>query len=275
MSGLPVSVIVGLWVLVIACETGLMLVLFWRKAWQTNAAFTAFIVFCVLRSCLLFCAGPVMQSSRGYFLIWWAAYVPQSVLLIALVLEVIQIVFRPYEALPRGTLGNFAMAVFALLLLTVSMTLRFPGIQATEWMTFLRAMDQGVSWALLGVFSLIAGFASLLGIPWNHRVYGVVAGFLFYLSVDVAVVTMTAHSEIALHHYIGPLDMLAFLFAASGWTYCFARAEVPRSVPKLEEVQKIAAVLSQYVFVIESLEVKKGSKATLREKPVLLRGEGQ
>ena len=226
---------------------------------------------------LLYCAGPVFNSSRAYFLIWWGAYVPQSVLLIALLLEVVQIIFRPYDALPRGTLGNFAMAVFAVLLLTASFTLRFPGSQGSEWLTFLRAMDQGVSWGLLSVFAIIAAFATMLGIPWNHRVYGIVTGFLFYLSVDVAVVTMTAHTEFPIHRYVGPLEMLAFLGAVSGWTYSFMHSEVPRGVPKLEEVTRIAAILSQYVFVIESLEVKKFPGSASRERParVLLRSEGQ
>jgi hypothetical protein len=276
MTPLPYWVLFSLWLVVVAAETMLLGVLCWRKAWRENTAFTLFIAFCVVRSCLLLYAKCVLKSWSVYLLVWWGAYVPQSVLLIALVLEVIQIVFRPYEALPRGTLGNFVAATFVVLLFITAMTVRFPG-DTSQWMTFLRAMDQGVSWGLLSVFALIVGFASALGVPWAHRVYGIVVGFMFYLSVDVVVVTTTAQMAKSVHRFIWPLDMLAFLFAVSAWTYTFAHAEVPRTVAKVEEVNKIAALLSQYVFVIESLEVRRTPGATLWEDPtrVLLRSEGQ
>lgn len=262
--------LVAIWAFVVASEFVLMFVLLWRRAWRENAAFTGFAVFCVLRSCLLLYAGLVLKSSRAYFLIWWGAYPPQTVLLIAIVFEVIQIIFRPFDALPRGMLGNFALASFTVIVLTVAFTLQFPGRQSTEWITFLRAMDQGVSWTLLGIFAMIVGFSKLLGIPWNHRVYGIVVGFLFYLSVDAAVVTIAAQVGFPMRDYIWPADMLAFLVTCSEWTYYFARAEVPRAVPKMEEVNRIAAILSQYIFVIEALEVKKSPRTTTLEDPVHL-----
>jgi hypothetical protein len=277
MSPLQHSVIATVWALVVAGETALLVVLLRRKAWQENAAFTLFIAFCVLRSCLLLYANFVLKNWTIFFLIRWGAYVPQSILLIALVLEVVQIVFRPYDALPRGMLGNFVLSVITITLMTAAFTMKFPGGERSEWITFLQAMDQGVSWSLLGVFAMIAGFATLLGIPWNHRVYGIVAGFIFYLSVDSVVVTLVARIGPRFGNYIWPVDMLAFLVACSGWTYSFAHAEVPRRVPKMEELGRVAAILSQYVFVIESLEVKRSPEATVREKPVqvLLRSEGR
>lgn len=267
MSPLQHAVIASLWAAVVASETVLLLVLLWRKAWRGNAAFTSFIAFCVLRSCLLLYANFVLKSSTEYFLIRWGAYLPQSVLLIMVVLEVIQIIFRPYEALPRGTLGNFVLAICTIVTITAVFTVTFSGGHKSEWITFLQAMDQGVSWTILGIFAIIAGFAAVLGVPWNHRVYGIVVGFTFYLSVDVAVVTMIARIHFYFRNYLWPVDMFAFLVACSGWTYYFAHDEVPRAVPKMDEVHKIAALLSRYVFVIESLEVPSCPKPMVLEEP--------
>ena len=274
MSSLPYSLVFTLWMLVIAAETGLMILLLWRRAWRANPAFTVFVTFCVVRSCLLLCAKFMLKSSTMYGAIWWGAYIPQCVILIALVLEVVQIVFRPYEALPRGTRGNFVLAMLTVILLVAIFTVNFPGKQASEWLTFLRAMDQGVSWTLLGTFAIIAGFASALGIPWSHRVYGIVVGFVFYLLVDVVVVTVTAQTSLPARN-IWPADMLAFLVACSEWTYYFARAEVPRRTPTIAEVESIATILSQYVFVIESLEIAKSPEANVRGEllPSMLRSE--
>lgn len=261
---------VSVWVLVLICETSLLGVLLWRRAWRSNAAFVSFMAFCVLRSCLLFYFGFTNRGSSAYSLIQWGAYVPQCVVLVAVVLEVIQSVFRPFEALPRGTRSNFVLAIFTFVFLTALFTLEFPGSQFSEWITFLRAMDQGVSWSLLGIFALIAAFAKVLGIPWTHRVYGVVLGFLFYLSVDVVVVTMTAQRGFPIRNYISLVDMLAFLITCSEWTYYFAHEEVPRTVPKMDEVIRIAEILSQYVFVIESLEVTGSREQASQTRPAHL-----
>ena len=264
----PLLVII--WILVVVSETSLLFVLFRQKSWRSTAAFTSFIAFCVLRSFLLLYAGFILNCRSVYSLIWWGAYWPQSVLLIAVVLEVIQIMFRPYDALPRGMLGNIWLAIFTVALLTTSFAVRFPGAQPSEWQTFLRAMDQGVSWTLLGIFAAISGFAGFLGIPWNHRLYGMVVGFVFYLLIDVVVVTMLAQVGITFGKYLWPVDMLAFLATCTGWTYCFTRAEVQRTVPTTDQVNRLAAVLSRYVFIIESLELKKCPKPMVLDDPAHL-----
>ncbi len=253
MNSIPRFLILMIWALVVASETGLLIVLSARRAWRSNAIFMSFIAFCVMRSCLIFYFGVAQKNLAAYLWVWWGAYVPQSILLIALVLEVIQTVFRPYDDLPKGTLGNFVLSVTAVVMLIAAFAVKFPGNQQSEWITFLRAMDQGVSWAMLGVFGTILGFSAALGIQRQHRVHGIVTGFVLYLIIDVAVVTTTAQVGFLSSKWIWPLDMLAFLAACAEWIYCFARAEVPRTVPKFEEVSRIAAILGQYVRVIESV----------------------
>ncbi len=257
MSLLSRPLYIAIWALVVSAEAILMLLLFRRRAWRENAAFTSFIVFCVLRSSLLLYVYFASMGKAAYALLRWGTYGIQFVLLIAVVLEVVQIIFRPYDALPRGTLGNFVLASLSVASLAAMFTWKFPGMQPLEWMLLLRAIDQGMSWALWGIFAMLTAFSLCLGIPWNHRVYGIVVGFFFYLSVDVAVVTMTSQLGLYLNSYIWPLDMLAFMGACSVWTYSFAHAEVPRTVPTMEEVRRLSAVLSQYVVLIESLEVKR------------------
>ncbi len=257
MSLLNRPLYIAIWALVVSTELFLMLLLVWRRAWRENAAFTSFIAFCVLRSSLLLYVYFASMGKEAYILLRWGTYGIQFVLLIAVVLEVVQIIFRPYDALPRGTLGNFVLASLTVASLAAMFTWKFPGMQPLEWMLLFRSIDQGMSWALWGIFAMLTAFSLCLGIPWNHRVYGIVVGFFFYLSVDVAVVTMTSQLGLYLNSYIWPLDMLAFMGACSVWTYSFAHAEVPRTVPTMQEVRRLSAVLSQYVVLIESLEVKR------------------
>jgi len=252
------------WTLVFLAEGALALLLFWRGGWRSNRAFTAFISFCTLRSCLLYCArGSAPLSSA----IWWSCYPLQSVLLIALVLEVVQVVFSPFDTLPRGMMRNMILAVASIALLFGTFTILFPGAQPSEWMELLRAMDQGVSCTLWGTFLLIGAFASLLGIPWNHRIFGVVSGFFFYLSVDVVVVTLIAQLGLSATRLIWPIDSLAFLLACYIWLYFFLRDEVPRTVPTMPQVIRIASVLSQYIRVVEAMDQSRPSSSSAQQEP--------
>jgi hypothetical protein len=128
-------------------------------------------------------------------------------------------------------------------------------------------MDQGVSCTLWGIFLLIGAFANLLGIPWNHRIFGVVSGFFFYLSVDVVVVTLTAQLGFSATRIIWPLDSLAFLLACYIWLYFFLREEVARTVPTMPQVIRIASVLNQYIGVVKALDQSRPSSSSAQQEP--------
>ena len=121
---------------------------------------------------------------------------------------------------------------------------------------------------MLGIFGTILGFSEALGIRRQHRVHGIVTGFVLYLIIDVAVVTTTAQVGFDATKWIWTLDMLAFLAACAAWIFCFARAEVPRTVPRFEEMSRIAAVLGQYVGFIESLQGQEDTSAREAEQPM-------
>jgi hypothetical protein len=129
----------------------------------------------------------------------------------------------------------------------------YPGAQASAWLTFARAMDQATSWVLCAVFGFIALFSSYFGIPWRHCVFGIGVGFLFYLSVDVAVTTIVAHFPLAFRA-IWWLDMVAFMVACVIWGFYFAAREVARPVPTLQDMQRIRAVLRRMGPAVEQLD---------------------
>ena len=175
----------------------------------------------------------------------WIAYAPQLVLMIVLVLEVFNILFQPFNTLPSNTLTHFAEAILATVAAGIVFAVRWPGAQPTAWMTFARAMDQSVSLVLFAIFGIIALFATYFGIPWRHRVYGIVIGFLFDLAIDTAVTTAVAQYSLSKRSVVWPIHMLAFLFTCGIWAYYFALPEMPRAVPKTEELNRILAVLKQ------------------------------
>lgn len=232
-----------LWSIGMLIQAFLMGVLLWRRTYRSYPSFTLFIGFCVVRSTVqlgLTFLAPELRAA-----VQWGAYVPQLVILVMLVLEVFHVVFHPYDTLPRGTLSHFIEAVLAVAVTAIAIAVRYPGTQPTAWLTFARAMDQVTAWVLCAVFGFIALFSKYFGIPWRHRVYGVGLGFLFYLSVDVAVTTIVAHYGPMVLGSIWWLDMVAFILSCLIWAIYFAAPEVGRPVPSMKDLQQIQTALEQ------------------------------
>lgn len=243
------------WFAVIFAETWLLAVLFLRRSFKDYPAFSAFLCFCVARSFLL------LYFSRHYTFFYqpvkWIAYFPQSAILIAVVLEVLYLMFHPFDALPAKTIQHFGLATGFVITIAVVFAIFHPGAQPTAWMTFARAADQAVSWVLCSVFIFVVLFASYFGIPWRHRIYGIALGFLFYLSVDVAVTTIVAQLRLPPFSPVWLLDMFGFFTACLIWNYYFRRAEISRSVPTYEQIQRVRSVLGQFGNVLENSKLRK------------------
>ncbi len=221
----------------------LLALLVGRKAYREYPAFTAFTAFLTVESLAMFYIGHYAMSL--YTTMAWAAYGPQLVFVIMVVMEVFHVVFYPLKTLPKGTLAHFLVATITVAAVAVGFAVWSPGAQPTAWMTFARAMDQATAQVVCGIFAFIALFSGYFGIPWRHRVYGIGIGFLFYLAVDVAVTTVVAQYSLPQYSAVWLLDMLAFLVANVIWTYYFATAEVPRVVPTIEQLNRVHAALGR------------------------------
>ncbi len=248
----------GLWGAVICAETCLLVILIARGALKSYPAFSTFVGFCVLRSFSLFYVS--RQIPGLYQAVKWAAYVPQFAILIAVVLEVLYLLFHPFEALPAKTMFHFVQAAGTVALVAVLFAIMHPGAQPSAWMTFARAMDQTVSWVLCSIFILVALFAKYFGIPWRHRVYGIGLGFLLYLSADVAVTTAVAQLRLPPFSAVWLLDMLAFFIACIIWIYYFSGREVTRSVPTYEQIQRLRSVLGDLGNLLSESRLRNGRK---------------
>lgn len=223
-------------------------VLIGRKGYREYPAFTVQRVSTEIQHLVLFYVASYHPSL--YLTGRWCAYPLDLVTMIALVLEVFYRLFHPVSTLPKHTISHFMQATIALILLAVGFTIRFPGAQPTAWMTFARAMDQVVTWVLCGIFAFIGIFAKYFGIPWRHRVYGIAAGYLLYLSVDVAVATVVAQYHLPPFSLILRLEMVSYVLACLIWAYYFAKPEEPRLLTNMEQMKKIRALVDSYAIAM-------------------------
>jgi hypothetical protein len=193
--------------------------------------------------------------SSLYQKVQWTTYPLGVVTVVVLVWEVFYILFHPFSSLPKQTISHFIQAVFAICLVSILFAIRFPGAQPTLWMTFARATDQVVTWVLCGVFGFIAIFARYFGIPWRHRVFGIAAGYLLYLGVDVAVTTAIVQFHIPPYSRVGMLSMFAYLLACLIWAYYFAKPEEPRLLPNLEQLEKLQTIVGSHAIAMKEARI--------------------
>jgi hypothetical protein len=254
MSPLLHTITLWLWLSVMTTQAGLLLLLIRLGAWREYPAFVSFIAFSVARSSLLACVYVGGKNWTLFSVITYGAYVPQFIALIALILEVTRIVFQPYDSFPRSAKGTLVLSCFCVAVAAVIFALSWPGAPASEWIRFANGFDQALSMTLCGIFGLFSAFSLYMGIPWEHRVYGISVGFFFYLSVDVFVSLITARLGVSASSYVWPVDMLAFLISLATWIAFFHRVPVPRSSATSEQLNKIWTLLNTYVISIEALE---------------------
>ena len=86
------ALLYSLWATVIVAEAAVFTMIVARKVYRCFPAFTGFVGFCVLRSLLL--VGLNITHRGLYSTVYWLAYVPQLVLVIALTLEIFNFLFR-------------------------------------------------------------------------------------------------------------------------------------------------------------------------------------
>lgn len=240
------------WLAVIFLETALFGLLLRRKAYHEYPGFFTFISFSVFRSLLLL--GVTFVHPAWFRLVQWVAYVPQLAILIAVVIEVLYVLFHPFYTVPRNTALHFLGATGTVVLFAVGFSVIHPGAEATAWATFAAAMDQAVSWIFCGVFMLVALFSTYFGIPWRHRLYGIGLGFLVYLFTDVAVTTAIVQFHLPPFSLLRLLDMIAFLASCMIWGYYFFVPEVARIAPTCEQVEEMQAIVGRFAGLLPTKE---------------------
>lgn len=233
--------VVSLWIAVMLAQGYLLGILLGRYAYRDYPAFSAYVGFCTIRSLVLFYIAN--NDMEHYGAVVWGSDLPQSVFLIALLIEVFRGVFSPLKTLPQGTVSLFTEAVIGCIAIILVLTIMCPGEQYAYWLLVARAVDAGTSRVMLAVFILIVMFASYLGIPWGHKQYGIGLGFLVYLCTDVVITTIAAHfSDLA--DKVWPVDMCAFLLACLLWVYYFIKADAPRMPVTTAQLRQLEAILS-------------------------------
>ena len=241
----------SIWIVNALLQWAVLILVLRKNHWRQHPAFAAYIAFCSCKTSLLIWIH--LFERPLYISVNWGARIISVPLMIAVLVEVFAAVFRPYSTLPKGTLRWFKTIFVALILITLSAALCFPGSAPGDWKNTVMVLNRSASIIFCGAFGFTALFSSYFGIPWQHRTYGIGVGFLLFMSVDIFIASFSATYGYAISVALNAVIMLGYSLALITWVVYFAKPDVTLRTPTLEQLQRLQKALDYPVKKAESL----------------------
>ena len=222
------------------------------KTWKKLPAFALYVSFCCLKTSILIVVMLLVRSA--YITINWGTRLIGLPLMIAVLIEVFAAVFRPYSTLPKGTLRWFRIAFTCLIVVTATVSFWFPvSVPGNRVGTLLLMLNRSTSIIFCGAFVFTAISSAYFGIPWRTRIYGIGAGFLLFISVDLFASSLMAINDIAVAQVLNVVTMLSFTLALITWIIYFCKEDVSVTVPSLEQLRRLQKSLEYATERMESI----------------------
>jgi hypothetical protein len=230
----------ALWLLGIALEAVIIVLLLQRRIARP---LPVFLIFCIwnLASDLAsrFVRTRYGYASQAYFQFYVAENTIDTLLLLAVLLELTWSVVRPYRAsLSRSFIMRTAVGIIAVACIVWPFTgtgeLRLPH----EWILEFRIQQTSAALRIL-YFLGLAAMSQLLAIGWRNRELQIATGLGFFSLVSLgATMLHTHHLSAERFHSIDNLVAGSYLCSLIYWAISFTQQEAPRQefTPRMQNL---------------------------------------
>ncbi|UWZ86902.1 hypothetical protein [Occallatibacter riparius] len=220
----------ALWLLGVALEAVIIVLLVHRRIARP---LPVFLIFCIwnLSSDLAsrFVGTRYGYSSQAYFRYYVTGNTIDTLVLLAVLIELTWSVIRPYRSsLSRKILLGIAIGVIA-----VGCAIwPFTGVAGLhvpkDWVAPLRIQQTSATLRIL-YFLALAAMSQVLGIGWRNRELQIATGLGFYsLMLLGATMLHTHHASQALFHAIDIMVAASYVCSLVYWVISFSQQEAPR-----------------------------------------------
>lgn len=197
----------------------LLALLFRRRRYQDFSAFTALILFSVVRSLVLLIVYRSYNSS--FFNAYWALAGVDEALGLAIVYQVASMVFRPAGAWARDV--RTALWVTVAFSLAIAVLLTYFAAPAT-FAPVQSLIVKGKFFTATLMMELFVGVMALsarVGIPWRSHVMHICQGLGFYAAfcviLDTTITCYGIHSGSRLYQELSHLRIVGYLISLLYW----------------------------------------------------------
>lgn len=255
-----------LWLLGIAGQILLLLILVYRRLYRIFPIFTAFILWAALSD--LFQLAVLMGHHDANSWLYYRTTFSTNILLYALEIgvfvEIAANVLQPVRrSLPKGILYILMGCMAIIAVGAFFFAAHLNGSTLAHPRAFV-VMDASVAILQLVTFALIAAFSQVLGLTWRNHVLQLASGLAFYAAITLVV--GLAHSYLRAgpeyatrYREIAHLGVAGYLCSLSYWCYSFARQEAPRKEFSPQMAQLLVSISGsskRHSVVARSLDLK-------------------
>ncbi len=179
-----------LWLLAPLLQVLLIVLMVRRGIRKEFPLFFSYTIFQVASFLLKFAT--YHYSQLQYFYVYWATSALSIVFGCAVIYEIFQQVFRPYDALRHMGKALFRWAMLVLVLIAVLMAVSSPHPESNRILQLVFTLERSLRVTQCGLVLFLFLFAPFLGVSSRHHMFGIALGFGLYGSLDLLLVTLVA-----------------------------------------------------------------------------------
>ena len=210
-----------LWYVPLALQISILAVMLWRQLFKVFPVFFSYTLVVVLRDLVLLF---LPYNKNLYSLVYWSGEGLVVLLSLAVILEVVQFLVRPFQFLAPVLRATWILGGVAALGAIAIYMLSGGGARADRVLESIVLAERAAR--LLQVFLLIIVIALLsrLGLIWDQYTVGIVAGFGIYSGLDLAVLELGVHLHSLTNRHFVLLRPAAYNLASIIWAAYFLRS---------------------------------------------------
>jgi hypothetical protein len=199
-----------------------------RKAHKTYRVFFAYVSYQAFFAWVSL-ATYSLASPRVHFYTFWISTAGGVMLGFAVLREIFQHIFRPYDSLRKlgDVLFRWAAVVLVLIAIVMAVSAHTPDTSLT--CSFLMTLDRSILMMQCGLVIFMFLFGPYLGLTARHHVFGIAIGFGLIASCELIYATLFAYG-VGSMNVLNLVKMLAEITAFGMWAYYMMSPDPERRV---------------------------------------------
>jgi len=156
-------------------------------------------------------------SYRAYFYSYWTIEAIDALLVLIVIQEIYNHVFRPFDALRGLSTMLFRWAVIVLLAISLLVAASASGTESDRLIASLLIMDRSACFVQCALIFLLFMMKQAVGLPWRRLSHGIAMGLGLIAASTSITMTVRAYSHQELNGLISLVLACTYDLAIVGW----------------------------------------------------------
>lgn len=214
-----------------ALECVIVFFIFRRKLARSFPAFTAYLIFSIIKTIFLHIELAIGVSFLTYSYSYYSVEPCSIGLGLWIAYEVFKTVLEPYEALRRSWRFIFLISVVALVLVNVLWISYEPQTRSPQMTRAIIDLMRSVRFVQVSLLLVVSALSGLMGLSWRSYCFGVALGLGIYAATEIVILEIERHYGWEVWNLLNTVESFSYAVVLLIWArYFFQSPEVARPV---------------------------------------------